>query len=178
MFKVHFKYSLRIGACGGGHQLRWQIPQSHHHNDNCSYHQPGDDTLFEYHACPYPCPKWVDRSEDGKGMHHSRVNGMYTQIIHFVTHVSWILRDKIICRKLFSQVGQALGWSSRKYLSLSFDLSHQSEQCDWLRIWLKSKLRLKNFRELWPWFTGSLLIRVLKAGITFSIARWQCSYFM
>ncbi len=32
------------------------------------------------------------------------------------------------------------GWSSRKYLSLSFDLSHGSEQYDWLRIWLKSKL--------------------------------------
>ncbi len=40
------------------------------------------------------------------------------------------------------------GRSSRKYLSLSFDLSQQSELCDWLRIWLKSKLRLKYFREL------------------------------
>ena len=27
-----------------------------------------------------------------------------------------------------------MGWSSRKYLSLTFDLSHQSEQCDCLRI--------------------------------------------
>ncbi len=27
-----------------------------------------------------------------------------------------------------------LGWSSQKYVSLLFDLSHQSEQSDWLRI--------------------------------------------
>ncbi len=30
------------------------------------------------------------------------------------------------------------------------DLSHQTEQCDWLRIWLKSKLKLKYIRELRP----------------------------
>ena len=42
------------------------------------------------------------------------------------------------------------GQSSRKYWSLVLHLSHQSEQCDWLRIWLKSKLRLKYFRELGP----------------------------
>ncbi len=32
------------------------------------------------------------------------------------------------------------GWISRKYLSLSFELSHWSEQFDWIRIWLNSKL--------------------------------------
>ncbi len=34
------------------------------------------------------------------------------------------------------------GWTSRKYFSPSFDLSQQSQRCDWLRIWLKSTLRL------------------------------------
>ena len=49
---------------------------------------------------------------------------------------------------IFKSQAVVQGWSSRKYLSLSFNLSHQSEECDWLRIWLKSKLRLKYFREI------------------------------
>ncbi len=37
-----------------------------------------------------------------------------------------------------------LDCSTKKYLSLNFDLSHESNQCDWLRIWIKSTLWRKN----------------------------------
>ncbi len=39
--------------------------------------------------------------------------------------------------------------TSRKclHVSLRFDLSHQSKQCDWIRVWSKLTLRLKYFRE-------------------------------
>ena len=36
---------------------------------------------------------------------------------------------------------------SRKYLSPCFDLRHQSEQCDWPRIWLQSKFKNLNIFE-------------------------------
>ncbi len=42
-------------------------------------------------------------------------------------------------------IARDLEWSSQKYLSLSFNLSRRSDKFDWLRIWLKSKLRLKHF---------------------------------
>ncbi len=41
--------------------------------------------------------------------------------------------------------------TQKYFLGLSFNLIHQSEQCDWLRIWLKIKIcGLKCFRELQP----------------------------
>ncbi len=43
-----------------------------------------------------------------------------------------------------------MGLSVWEYLSLSFDLSEQPEQCDQLRMWLKSKFRLKYLQELPP----------------------------
>ncbi len=36
-----------------------------------------------------------------------------------------------------------LEWTSRKYLSASSDLSYQSEQCHWPRIWLESTSKLR-----------------------------------
>ncbi len=41
-------------------------------------------------------------------------------------------------------------WVVGKHSGLSLDSSQQYERCDWLRSWLKSKLRLKHFRELRP----------------------------
>ncbi len=68
------------------------------------------------------------------------------------------------------------GWSSRKYLSLSFDLSHQSEQCDWLRIWLKSKLRLKYFQELRPWSLPCLMFQDIIVTIFLLFWCYACGF--
>ncbi len=47
---------------------------------------------------------------------------------------------------------RALG-SSWKHVTLRFDLSRKSEQLDWLRVWLNSRLRLKVFSSS-PYWTA------------------------
>ncbi len=71
-----------------------------------------------------------------------------------------------LCIKLWSglnllpRAGISLGSNSQKYLNLKFHLSKESEQCDWLRILRKSKLKDLVFSRPGPpqAFLGSPIV--------------------